>query len=62
MKDPRAIIKQSGGEYLGIRNGLVSFNDPVTGSTLSLPEAEVTAEAVVKTMVESRRTFKEAKS
>jgi len=62
MKNLKSIIKKAGAEFKGVmgngENPLVCFNDPFTGSTLGLPESEVTIETVVNKIASSRAEFK----
>ena len=54
------LVAQGGGVWVGIqrltgREDLVLFNDPQSGTTLSLPTGQVTAEAIARRIEESRR-------
>jgi len=63
----KSIISEGGGEYVGIQRGvpqagspdLVLFNDPLTGTTLTLiaSAAFVTVERVRAKLAESRSMF-----
>jgi len=59
-----AAIEQGGGKFVGLQNGVAGrvpdmymFNDPQTGSTLSVPTGEATAEAVASRIADSRAKF-----
>ena len=54
----KAIIEQAGGIYVaGMFGDLVLFNSPATGSTLALPESQLTAERVAEHIAESNAKF-----
>ena len=60
-------IEKSGGQFIGIQEGfddvksMAMFNDPKTGSTLSLPIDGVTSEAVSEKLGKTEKVFKEKK-
>ena len=54
------VVRAGGGEYVGLqpvrnRGPLVLFNDPRTGTTLSVPLSGCSVEAVRGRIMESRR-------
>ena len=57
-------IEKSGGQFIGIQEGfddvksMAMFNDPKTGSTLSLPIDGVTSEAVSEKLGKTEKVFK----
>jgi hypothetical protein len=54
----RAIVEAGGGIYVrGMMGPLVLFNSPKTGSTLALPENELTPEAVALKLLVSNKAF-----
>lgn len=54
----KAIVEQGGGVYVpGMFGNLVLFNSPATGSTLALPESELTADRVREHIAESNAKF-----
>ncbi len=67
LRSVRTIIREGGGEYVGIQRGvwqagspdLVLFNDPLTGTTLALAASAtlVTVRHVRAKIAESRSTF-----
>jgi len=42
----REVIKEGGGEYIGMMEYLVLFNHPITKSTLAIPLRNLTIKAV----------------
>lgn len=51
-------VEEGGGEYVpGMMGDLVLFNSKATGSTLALPEKELTAEAVARKILLSNKSF-----
>ncbi len=65
MTKSERTIELSGAEWVGVQAGsrtaggpLVMFRDPVTGSTLALPDDEaLTVQAVIAKMKSSREKF-----
>jgi hypothetical protein len=55
--NPEQMVKQAGGEFKGIEEGMIWFNDPQTGSTLVVPEGSA-LEDIQNRIAQSRETFK----
>lgn len=54
----KMIVEYGGGEYVpGMLGDLVLFNSRQTGSTLALPEKELTVEAVARRILLSNQSF-----
>ena len=55
----KKVVEASGAQFIGTTDdgGRVLFNDPQTGSTLSLPPDKLTVEAIQARFQESRATF-----
>lgn len=57
----KRIVEAGGGIYVpGMLGNLVMFTSKTTGSTLALPETELTKEAVFAHIMESDTTFRES--
>lgn len=54
----KRVVEAGGGLYVGpCFEDLVMFDSPATGSTLALPENELTADAVRHKIMESNKAF-----
>lgn len=51
------IVTKGGGQFVGYFEHLVLFNSPATGSTIALPEKDLTEDTVSRKIAESNKTF-----